>query len=149
MYRIRKNVLEVLLVHPGGPFWAKKDKGAWSIPKGHVEPGETRLAAACREFEEETGYHPRGHFHPLHPVKLKSRKIVHAWALEGDFDPSTLRSALFCMEWPPRSGQMAEFPEADKAAWFMISEAREKISAGQRSLLDELEAILPGQQCPA
>jgi predicted NUDIX family NTP pyrophosphohydrolase len=148
MYRFNHGLVEVLLVHPGGPFWARKDEGVWSIPKGHIEPEETALSAACREFEEETGMRPRGNFHPLEPVKLKSRKTVYAWMFEGDFDPSTLKSVSFQMEWPPRSGKTAEFPEADRAAWFRAGEARQKISSGQRHFIDELEATLSGQASP-
>ena len=130
--------LEVLLVHPGGPFWARKDDGAWSIPKGEFEEPEDPLAAAIREFEEETGARPSGEFIPLSPVKQAGGKLVSAWALRADFDPATLRSNTFSMEWPPRSGRLQEFPEVDRAAWFAIEDARQKILKGQGPFLDQL-----------
>jgi len=130
--------LEVLLVHPGGPFWARKDDGAWSIPKGEFEEPEDPLAAAIREFEEETGARPSGEFIPLSPVKQAGGKLVSAWALRADFDPATLRSNTFSMEWPPRSGRLQEFPEVDRAAWFAIEDARQKILKGQAPFLDQL-----------
>ncbi|MES2638751.1 MAG: NUDIX domain-containing protein [Myxococcota bacterium] len=134
--------LQVLLVHPGGPFWARKDLGAWSVPKGEVDPGEDTLAAAKREFREELGAEIEGAFLPLTPVRQRSGKIVYAWAVAGDFDPATLRSNLFEMEWPPRSGKLATFPEVDRAAWFGIAEARQKILAAQAPLLDQLITLL-------
>src|SRR5262249_17953346 len=110
--------LEVLLVHPGGPFWSKKDEGAWSIPKGEFEDGEQPLDAAIREFEEETGCRPVGEFLALDPVKQPSGKLIFAWAIPFDFDPSSLKSNTFAMEWPPKSGRQQEFPEIDQAEWF-------------------------------
>jgi predicted NUDIX family NTP pyrophosphohydrolase len=138
MYRRRPAGLEILLVHPGGPYYANKDDGAWGIPKGHAEEGEELLAAARREFTEETGLASAGPFIELQPVRLKSGKVVHAWAFEGDCDPAAIHSNTFTMEWPPGSGQQAEFPEIDKAAWFPLDEARTKISSGQLGLLEEL-----------
>ena len=132
-----------MLVHPGGPFWQKKDFGAWSIPKGEFAPGEDPLAAAQREVHEETGLELLGPFTPLSPVRQPGGKIVHAWAAEGDFDPSLLRSNTFSLEWPPRSGRRQEFPEVDRAAWFDLEEARRRINRGQASLLDQLEQLLP------
>jgi len=133
---------EVFLVHPGGPFWAGKDEGAWSIPKGEYDPGEDPLEAAKREFQEETGFGVKGEFLPLAPRKQPSGKIISAWAVEGDCDPSALRSNLFSMEWPPRSGKQQEFPEVDRAGWFSIPAARGKILKGQIPFLDELSEIL-------
>lgn len=141
LYR-RRDELEVFLVHPGGPFWAKKDLGAWSLPKGEFEEGEDPLAAAVRELTEETGFAIAGELLPLEPVRQPSRKTIHAWATEGDCDPAELRSNLFSMEWPPKSGKQAEFPEVDRGAWFTIEEARKRIIGGQSPFLDELiEAI--------
>lgn len=142
MYRLRNGGLEVFLVHPGGPYWAKKDDGAWSLPKGEPGPGEELLEAARREFAEETGFSPPGEFIPLKPVRQSGGKIVHAWAVRGDFDPLGLRSNTFAIEWPPHSGMLETFPEADRAEWFPIEIARVKILKGQAGLLDELEAIL-------
>jgi len=142
LYRNAAGGLEVLLVHPGGPYWARKDIGAWSIPKGEIEPGEEALAAARREFEEETGASVEGTFLLLPSVKLRSGKVVHAWAIEADFDAAGLRSNLFSMEWPPKSGQQREFPEADRAEWLSIDVARVKIHPGQAPLLDHLLARL-------
>jgi predicted NUDIX family NTP pyrophosphohydrolase len=137
LYR-RRGALEVFLVHPGGPFWAKKDLGAWSLPKGEFVEGEDPLAAARREFEEETGFPIDGDFRPLRPLRQPSGKVVHAWAVEGDCDPARLHSNVFTLEWPPKSGRMKEFPEVDRAAWFTIPEARQRILKGQASFLDEL-----------
>lgn len=134
--------LEVLLAHPGGPFWAKKDDGSWSIPKGEFADGEEPLAAAKREFEEEMGVPPAGDFIPLEFLKQPSGKLVFAWALRSDFDPSRLKSNMFSMEWPPRSGRQQEFPEVDKAAWFGVEAARRKILKGQAGFLDQLLAIV-------
>ena len=142
MYRVRSGVLQVFLVHPGGPFWARKDIGAWSIPKGLLDPDEDPLAAAQREFEEETGFKVSGCFIPLAPVKLKSGKVIQAWAVEGDCDPTVIRSNTFAIEWPPRSGRQQEFPEVDRAAWFEIEEAKKKINQGQLGLLEELQHVL-------
>ena len=142
MYRRGDAGLAVLLVHPGGPFWAKKDLGAWSIPKGEYAADEEPLAAAQREFVEETGAQPRGEFLPLGEVKQPGGKHVTAWAVEGDFDPATLVSTTFELEWPPRSGRRQSFPEVDRAGWFSPDEAREKILAGQRPFIDRLEKML-------
>jgi predicted NUDIX family NTP pyrophosphohydrolase len=142
LYRRREGGLEVFLVHPGGPFWARKDAGAWSIPKGEHGPGETPLAAARREFTEETGFTATGPFVPLTPLKQKSGKVVAAFACEGEADPSALRSNTFTLEWPPGSGQMQEFPEVDRAVWFPLAAAREKINPGQAGFLEELVGLL-------
>jgi predicted NUDIX family NTP pyrophosphohydrolase len=138
--------LEVLLVHPGGPFWAKKDLGAWSIPKGEHDDAEEALAAALREFEEETGSKPEaGELTDLGTVKQKSGKIVQAYALEGDLDAAAIRSNTFTMQWPPRSGREAEFPEVDRAEWFVIESARERINPAQAVFLDRLVGLVtPG-----
>ena len=141
LYR-RRGELEVFLVHPGGPFWAKKDAGAWSIPKGEIGAGEEPLQAAQREFLEETGFPIGGEFRPLEPLKQSGGKIVHAWAIEADCDPTRLRSNLFSLEWPPKSGQTREFPEVDRAAWFTIPQAREKILKGQIGFIDQLVWLL-------
>jgi predicted NUDIX family NTP pyrophosphohydrolase len=138
LFREESNRLEVLLVHPGGPSWAKKDEGAWSIPKGEFTDGEDPLAAARREVEEELGSVVDGEFIPLDAVRQPGGKVVHAWAVRGDFDPSELRSNTFSMEWPPRSGQQREFPEVDRAGWFELDAARAKILEGQAPLLDGL-----------
>jgi len=138
MYRRGAQGLELLLVHPGGPFWARKDFGAWSIPKGEYSEPEDPLAVALREFEEETGTQPRGELRPLGEVTQPGRKVVTAFALEGDFDPATLKSNTFELEWPPRSGRRASFPEVDRAEWFSPQIAREKILQGQRELIDRL-----------
>lgn len=138
LFRRRAGQLEVLLVHPGGPFWARKDEGAWSIPKGEIEETEDPLAAARREVREETGASPAGQFSALTPIRQAGGKVVHAWAVEGDFDPATLASNTFEMEWPPRSGRQQAFPEVDRAAWFVLDVARRKILKGQLPLLDEL-----------
>jgi len=142
MYRKLRGQVEVLLAHPGGPFWAKKDEGAWSIPKGEVDPGEDLLDAAKREFTEETGIEPRGKLSALGNVRQKSGKIVTAWAFESDCDPQTIRSNTFTMEWPPRSGKQQEFPEIDRAAFFSIEAARTKILASEAELLSRLEKIV-------
>jgi predicted NUDIX family NTP pyrophosphohydrolase len=141
MYR-RREKLEVFLVHPGGPFWAKKDAGAWSIPKGEYRPGDDPLAAARREFREETGFSVAGEFIPLTPIKQPSGKIIQAWAVEGDCDAGAIRSNTFTLEWPPRSGHQQEFPEVDRAAWFTLTAAREKIIKGQVGFLEELERLV-------
>ncbi len=142
MYRRRHGVLEVFLVHPGGPLWAKRDAGSWSIPKGEYTPGEDPLDAAKREFQEETSLHATGEFIPLTPRKQPSGKIISAWALEGDCDASAIKSDTFSMEWPPHSGRQQAFPEVDRAGWFSISAAKEKILKGQTGFLDELTQIL-------
>jgi predicted NUDIX family NTP pyrophosphohydrolase len=145
LYRRVSGATEVFLVHPGGPFWAKKDEGSWSIPKGEIEAGEDKLAAAKREFQEETGIAPasNGPFQLLKPIQQKGGKIVHAWAVEWDVDAAAIKSNTFSMEWPPRSGKLREFPEIDRAAWFEIAEAKRKILKSQLGLLDQLEEILP------
>jgi predicted NUDIX family NTP pyrophosphohydrolase len=142
MYRIRDGRLEVLLAHPGGPFWAKKDQGAWSIPKGEVEPGEDAFSTAKREFEEELGFQPQGEFTELKSIQQKGGKTVQAWAVEGNCDPASMRSNTFLMEWPPRSGKKQEFPEVDRAEFFEISQAKRRINAAQIELLSELEQLL-------
>jgi predicted NUDIX family NTP pyrophosphohydrolase len=142
MYRGSGPSLELLLVHPGGPFWAKKDLGAWSIPKGEHAPDEDPLTVAQREFEEETGARPRGEFQPLGEVVQAGGKRVSAWALEGDFDPGALASNLFETEWPPRSGRKRSFPEVDRAGWFSPEEAGRKILAGQRPFIDRLVELV-------
>jgi predicted NUDIX family NTP pyrophosphohydrolase len=142
LFRHGSEGVEVLLVHPGGPFWAKKDEGAWSIPKGEFEDAEDPLAAARREFEEETGARPEGEFVALQQLKQAGGKTVFAWAVRGDFEPAHLRSNTFSMEWPPRSGQLREFPEVDRAAWFGMDEARGKILKGQVAFLDQLQTLV-------
>lgn len=133
---------EVFLVHPGGPFWAKKDLGAWSLPKGELAEEEDPLAAAKREFEEETGFVVDGDFRPLQALRQPGGKTIQAWAVEGDCDPDRIESNRFRIEWPPRSGRMQEFPEVDRAAWFGMEEARRRILAGQVGFLDQLSAML-------
>ena len=130
--------VEVLLAHPGGPYWAERHSGAWSIPKGGVDLGETPLEAAIREFREETGFDPAGPYLPLGTVTQRSGKIVHAWAFEGDCDPAAASSILTSTEWPPRSGRLIEIPEIDRVSFFAIDVAREVINSGQARLLDRL-----------
>jgi predicted NUDIX family NTP pyrophosphohydrolase len=144
LYRNKKGKeTEIFLVHPGGPFWAKKDLGAWSIPKGEFETGEDPLTVAKREFEEETGQAFNGNIRiKLQPVRLKSGKMIHTWAAEGNADENKIRSNTFEMEWPPRSGNMRSFPEIDKAEWFDIKTALEKINEKQSQLILELVTIL-------
>jgi predicted NUDIX family NTP pyrophosphohydrolase len=142
MFRRRAGAVEVLLVHPGGPFWQKKDANAWSIPKGEYSAGEDPLSAAQREFEEETGVKPHGDFIPLGDCRQPGGKIVKAWAVEGDLDTACIRSNSFSLEWPPKSGKMREFPEVDRAEWFSIGAAREKILEGQANFLDQLVSLL-------
>jgi predicted NUDIX family NTP pyrophosphohydrolase len=132
----------VLLAHPGGPFWRHKDLGAWTIPKGEIDEGEEPFDAARREFTEETGLAAAGPGLPLTPLRQPSRKTIFAWAVEGDCDAAALSSNVFSMEWPPRSGRLEEFPEIDRAAWFTIPEAKEKILKGQARFLSELETLL-------
>jgi predicted NUDIX family NTP pyrophosphohydrolase len=139
LYRVRNGVLEFLLVHPGGPFWKNKDAGAWTIPKGEIGDGEESLAAATREFEEELGFKPNGPFAELTPIKQKGGKVVQAWAFEGDCDPSKIKSNTFTMEWPPRSGKQAEFPEVDRAEFFNLEDAKAKVNPGQIPLLEEVQ----------
>jgi predicted NUDIX family NTP pyrophosphohydrolase len=140
LFRRRPPTVEVMLVHPGGPFWAKKDLRAWSIPKGLVDEKEDLLAAAKREFLEETGMGVDGEFLDLGAHKQASGKTIVAWACEGDFDPAFLKSNTFEIEWPPRSGRMAEFPEVDRAAWYSLPEALEKINKGQAPIIAALKA---------
>ena len=142
LYRVRQGDLEVFLVHPGGPYWKNKDEGAWTIPKGECDSAADLLAEAKREFLEETGTEVHGDFRQLAPVKQPGGKVVHAWAVEGDLDPGHLRSNLFTMEWPPRSGRQQEFPEVDRGEWVRLSSARSKLLAGQRPLLDQLEKLV-------
>jgi predicted NUDIX family NTP pyrophosphohydrolase len=141
MYR-RRDEPEVFLVHPGGPYWKNKDKGAWSIPKGECDPDTDLLSEAKREFFEETGLRVEGEFQKLSPVRQPGGKIVHAWAVEGTLDPAVLKSNTFTIEWPPRSGRQQEFPEVDRGGWFTCSAAREKLLKGQRPLMDELERLV-------
>lgn len=144
LYRQYENELEVFLVHPGGPFWAKKDLGVWSIPKGEYDASEDPLAAAQREFQEETGFAaPAGAMHSLSEVRLPSGKIVTAWAIEGACDAEGIRSNTFTLEWPPKSGKMREFPEVDRAAWFSLQLAYQKIHSAQRAFLERLGALIP------
>ena len=138
LFRVRREKLELLLVHPGGPLWRNKDDGAWTIPKGEIDPGEDALDAAQREFAEETGSTVAGPFIELVAVRLKSGKTVRAWACEGDLDPAQIRSNMFRMEWPPRSGKEREFPEIDRAEFFDVDEARKKLNPGQAPLVDDL-----------
>jgi len=142
----RRGELEVFLVHPGGPLWAKKDLGAWSLPKGEVIEGEDLLHAAKREFTEETGFAIAGEFRPLDPVRQSGGKVVHAWAIEADCDAAQIRSNLFTMEWPPKSGNTQEFPEVDRAGWFTIAESRKRILAAQIKFIDQLVSILSGME---
>ena len=142
LYRLRAGGPEVFLVHPGGPFWAKKDAGAWSIPKGEFAADEKPALAARREFAEETGRALMGELTPLTPVAQSRGKIVHAFAVEGELDPAEIRSNTFEIEWPPRSGRTQAFPEIDRAQWFAIDEARRRILAGQRPILDALSGKL-------
>jgi predicted NUDIX family NTP pyrophosphohydrolase len=140
LYRNRNGILEVLLVHPGGPFWAKKDAGVWSIPKGEAAPGEDLLERAITELKEETGFSVDGPFVPLRPVK-QTGKTVHAWAAEGDGDTASIVSNTFTIEYPPRSGRMKTFPEVDRAAWFDVATAEQRILPAQRPLLHELTSL--------
>jgi predicted NUDIX family NTP pyrophosphohydrolase len=143
LFRRRPGGPKVLLGHPGGPFWSKKDEGAWTIPKGLIAPGETPLAAARREFAEETGHRPRGRAIALGEARQPGGKLVRIWAVEEDWDAGNLRSNSFEMEWPPRSGRRQQFPELDRAQWFDLAEARVKILKGQTVFLDRLEKRLP------
>ncbi len=142
LYRKHEGAHEVFLVHPGGPFWKNKDIGAWSIPKGEFEESEEPLTAAKREFREETGFDAEGTFIPLTPVKQKSGKLIFAWALKKNIDPAALVSNTFEMEWPPKSGKIIELPEVDRAAWFTIEEAGNKIIPGQAAIINELCDLL-------
>lgn len=154
VYRLREGRLEVFLVHPGGPFWARKDLGAWSIPKGEFTEPEDPLEAALREFQEETGFDMEGPFEPLKARKQPGGKVVHAWAVEGDLDPRQVKSNTFLLEWPKGSGRQKEFPEIDRVEWFEIEEARRRILPGHVGFLDELgvllsrSATMPGSAAP-
>lgn len=141
MYRLRKGELEFLLAHPGGPFWQNRDAGAWTIPKGEIQPGEEPILAAQREFEEEIGLKPQGNFIELKPITQKGGKIVHAWAFEGECDTESIRSNTFQMEWPPHSGKFETCPEVDRAGFFRMAEAKEKINPAQMAFLEELQAL--------
>jgi len=142
MYHNKEGTIQVLLAHPGGPYFVSKDEGAWSIPKGEPGPDEDLFLTAQREFAEETGLKPTGPFIPLQPVKQKGGKIVHAWAFENDCDPASIRSNPFTMEWPPKSGQQMQFPEIDRAEFFDLATARRKIKSGQLGLIDQLQTIV-------
>ena len=142
LFRGGAGALEVLLAHPGGPFWRARDEGVWTIPKGGIDEGEEPLDAALREFNEETGFIASPPFLPLTPLRQRSGKTVFAWAAQGECDPASLSSLHFTMEWPPRSGRMQSFPEIDRAGWFSPDEARARILPGQRAFIDELERVL-------
>ena len=144
LYRRQPNGIEIFLVHPGGPFWAKKDDAGWSIPKGVAEPGEDLEAAARREFAEEVGALPPGTLRPLGQFRQSGRKTIVAYALEGDFDPAALRSNVIEIDWPPRSGRKLSVPEVDRAAWVDLPAARNKLHLGQRPLVDALIELLAG-----
>lgn len=145
LFRRRQGVLEVLLAHPGGPFWTGRHEGAWTIPKGGIDPGEEPLQTAIREFREETGFEPKGPYSSLGRIVQRSGKIVHAWAFEGDCDPSSMTSNMTTTEWPPRSGHRIDIPEIDRAAFFTLEEARQAINVAQAELLDRLTAVLSEQ----
>jgi predicted NUDIX family NTP pyrophosphohydrolase len=142
LYRYQSGTLQVFLVHPGGPFWAQKDEGAWSIPKGEYHDGDDPLATAKREFREETSSEVTGSFRALSPLIQPSGKVVSAWAVEGDIDAATVKSNTFSLEWPPHSGKQSEFPEVDRGAWFDVPTARLKLQPGQRGFLDQLQGLL-------
>ena len=142
MYRRRGNSIEVFLIHPGGPYWVNKNSGAWSIPKGEINAGEDAIDAARREFQEETGFVAEGELIPLPSVKQKSGKVVSAWAVEGEIDPTAVKSNTFSMEWPPKSGRQTEFPEVDGAAWFSIDAAKSHMIPAQIALIESLCAHL-------
>jgi predicted NUDIX family NTP pyrophosphohydrolase len=142
MFRRREGMLEVLIVHPGGPFWKNKDVGAWSIPKGEFLPGQDPLKTAKREFKEELGKSVSGKFTELRPVFQAGGKIVYAWAVEGDLDVSTIKSNEFEMEWPPRSGRNMKVPEVDRAEWCDLATAREKLNSAQVGFIDQLEELI-------
>jgi predicted NUDIX family NTP pyrophosphohydrolase len=139
LFRVKNKELQIFLVHPGGPFWQKKDIGAWSIPKGEFSQDEDALTAAKREFDEETGSTISGDFIELTPVKQKAGKYIYAWAIKGDIDPATITCNSFSMEWPPKSGKRQQFPEVDKAGWFNVQVAKEKINPAQTLLIEELQ----------
>jgi len=145
MFRRAAAGTEVLLAHPGGPFWARRDEASWTLPKGEIAPDEEPLAAARREFQEETGFESAPPFLPLGELRQKSGKRISAWAFEGDADPARLVSLAFEMEWPPRSGRMQSFPEVDRVGWFGLEEARRKLIAGQAPFITALEQLLREQ----
>lgn len=145
MYRRRGRAVEVLLAHPGGPFWSRRDEAAWTLPKGEIGEAEEALAAARREFREETGFASAPPFHPLGELRQRSGKRISAWAFEGDADPAALLSNTFEMEWPPHSGRLQSFPEVDRVAWFTLDEARAKLIAGQVPFLEALARQLAGE----
>lgn len=144
LYRFSCGGVQVMLVHPGGPFWKNKDLAAWSIPKGEFLPGEDPLKTAKREFKEETGSAIKGVFKPLTPVRQAGDKIVYAFAVEGDLDVAKLKSNTFKMEWPPRSGRFQDVPEVDRGEWFDLATARQKINAAQAAFIDQLERVING-----
>ncbi len=141
LFRRKGDDVEVLLVHPGGPLWSKRDEGAWSIPKGEIESGEEPLRAAQREFEEELGSLVTGEFVELTPIRQASGKWVHAWALETDFDTTSFKPGTFSMEWPPKSGRRQDFPEVDRVEWFALDDAKRKINPAQIALLDQISSL--------
>jgi predicted NUDIX family NTP pyrophosphohydrolase len=141
LYRQSDKSVEVFLVHPGGPFWIRKDDGAWSIPKGEFADGEDTLEAAKREFKEETGFDVEGEFEAMLPIKQSGGKLVYAWAVQGDMDASAIRSNSFSMEWPPGSGQIQDFPEVDRGSWFDLNSAKRKILKSQLEFLEQLQAL--------
>lgn len=141
LYRQSGKSVEVFLVHPGGPFWIRKDDGAWSIPKGEFADGEDTLEAAKREFKEETGFDVEGEFEAMLPIKQSGGKLVYAWAVQGDMDASAIRSNSFSMEWPPGSGQIQDFPEVDRGSWFDLNSAKRKILKSQLEFLEQLQAL--------
>lgn len=144
LFRRREAEVEVLLAHPGGPFWSRRDDAAWTLPKGEIDEGEEPLAAALREFAEETGFDAAPPYLPLGELRQKSGKRISAWACEGEADPARLRSNLFEMEWPPRSGRLKQFPEVDRVQWYGLELARRKLIAGQAPFIDALEQVLAG-----
>ncbi len=144
LFRRSDGAVEVLLGHPGGPLWRRRDEGAWSIPKGEIDPAEDHFAAAVREFQEETGWAVEEKAFPLGSITQRGGKVVHAWAVQGDVDADTLRSNTFEMEWPPRSGRRREFPEMDRFAWYGLEEAARKINGSQAELLERLVSLLVG-----
>lgn len=146
LYRRRNGDVQVFLVHPGGPFWVRKDDGVWSIPKGEYSNSDDPLVSAMREFFEETGSKVNGPCYPLSPLKQSGGKVVWAWVVEGDLDGSSLTSNTFSLEWPPHSGKMQKFPEVDRGGWFDLSTARTKLLPGQRGFLDQLQELLTHQQ---
>ena len=146
LFRRTTGKTELLLVHPGGPFWINKDDGAWTFPRGEVEPGEDLESAGRREFHEETGHAVTGDLIPLGSIRQKSGKTVHTWAVEGDLDPATIRSNTFTLEWPPKSGKMAQFPEIDRADFFDLATARQKIRPSESPFLEKLEQLVRSQQ---